>query len=282
SVDTTKILSGAIDTTKLLNGVVTTAILAPNSVDTTKILSGAIDTTKFLNGVVTTAILAPTSVDTTKIAADAVTKVKILANSIDTTRLIGDAGSTFNLLQSSGVASGPVWVRAPFSIDHTIGAVGATNTAAETTLYTYTSLSAGSFGTTDGMEIIVWGTVLYNNAVANSLTMRVRETSAAGTIMCQTGAMVPAALSATVRGFVMRVEIRNFNSTTAQDCKLEWALSTPISPPIANDTIGLTSYTSQAGGKTIDGKAMFVTAQWSAASANNSIIRRVAHARFLP
>lgn len=164
--------------------------------------------------------------------------------------------------------------------------VAATN--AETTLYTF-NITGGTMSIDSLLRLTLKGDFLYNNNIADTLTIRVKFGGATILSNVQSGA----ALSALRFRWKLRVEIPNLGSLTSQDADAEMiANTTNVGTPatgigrltfleaanldITRDSPngGLLGTAAPLAVDTAVAQTLAVTAQWSAASANDSFRKR--------
>lgn len=135
------------------------------------------------------------------------------------------------------------------------------DTTTPTTVFSRT-ITGGLIGADEMLRLTLFCDVLFNNNIADTLTMRIRW----GSPLLTEANMAPAALSATRRIIAVTVLVANRNSLTSQnvmyraECDVNFATGRPVLVGLAQDT-QQTQYA----------LTLAVTFLWSAASMNNSL-----------
>jgi hypothetical protein len=197
------------------------------------------------------------------------------------------AGSNGDVLTTTGGVPG--WA-APTAAGVAIydrgAAVDVANTAAETSLYSK-SITGGDLSTNKKLRLELLGDILFNNATTNTLTLRVKF---GGTTFIVIASNALGTLGVQRMPFRCIVEVANVGSNSVQHIQMELARTAAS----GGATLGSWNAASTGSGQTAAGQAdttvayndgaintanaqtLDVTAQWSAASANNSVRARSA------
>jgi len=172
----------------------------------------------------------------------------------------------------------------PTTADNDITLAQGTN---ETTLYSVT-VPANALGINGSIEMELHGDLLYNNSASDTLTLRVKF--GGSTYLGWVYSAINAATTATRLPWILIIELTNQGVTNAQEM-------TAYMTPLRNNNVGLGDISSgtgivatETGGRanaaviqdvsgtvaidTTVNQALLISAQWSAASANNSFRRR--------
>lgn len=186
------------------------------------------------------------------------------------------AGSNGQIIQT--VSGTPTWVLGPV-YDRVTSATDVANTAVETNLY-LKSIAGNDLGTNKVLRLTAIIDVLYNNSATNTLTLRVKF---GGTTFCDfTFTATNAVLGANRNPVLIAIELMELGATNAQQIQFNWI---GAFGPTGGGRLGDLSVTTGQIGSSSSGfgaansgaidttaaRDLQLTAQWSAASLNNSI-----------
>jgi hypothetical protein len=146
-------------------------------------------------------------------------------------------------------------------LDRNVVAVDVNNTAAETTVYTK-SIAANTLGTQRSLRLTMIADQLHNNVAGDTCTLRCKY---GGTTLVTLGSSFGGTLSAARRTVRLTFEIINLNATNSQNGQL-FIKYDPTTGGAIQEVGG-------AGTAAVDSTAaqtLLVSAQWSAASLNDS------------
>lgn len=162
--------------------------------------------------------------------------------------------------------------------DLSSGDVDVQNTATETTIYSVL-IPGGSMGSTGSLVMEMVGDYLHNNAGADTLTARVKF---GGVTIIDASTNWNGLVGALRQPWEWQVVVRNESATSAQLVTLR-SLAMSMNSPAPTAGIGILAVTearshgllqNTAAIDTTVNQTLLVTAQWSAASTNNSWRRR--------
>lgn len=145
------------------------------------------------------------------------------------------------------------------------------NTTSELSIWSTTAggftVPANKLGTNGSLEVLLWGDYLWNNNVANTVTIRVKFGGA--TVLTPWAAAPGSSLSATRFGWWIKVMIANRGATNSQIIGTMGGttFNTASAPGFTN--LGAAAPVTGAVDTTVN-QTFDISAQWSAASVNNS------------
>jgi len=160
----------------------------------------------------------------------------------------------------------------PYDVNYTD--VDVVSTATETTVYSKT-ITGGDMGANGSLELLVLGDHMMNNSTLDTVTLRVKW----GGSTVFTGSGGTNTINANRDGSGVHLWIVNKGSTSSQImvCGMAVGMVTGgATGSVGRGGVGIGGLPATAAVDTTSSQTLQVTAQWSAASANNSWRKRLA------